>query len=170
MRSSRGNPPLVVVLQSRLTFDQAVLSATNSGWPVSEGFAPARSDEAALRVGLVACRAEASAALEAACAGQGVIALVPGDPLLAADLVEDLEAIGSVSYFPSLGAVDQLTAQQRALLADLADGLTLERAAERQHLARRTAARRLAEARQVLGVDTTLEAVQRMSGATQPFV
>jgi DNA-binding CsgD family transcriptional regulator len=54
--------------------------------------------------------------------------------------------------------------EQRQLLRLLADGLSVAEAAAFLHLSRRTAERRLAEARAVLGVATTAEAVLRASG------
>jgi DNA-binding CsgD family transcriptional regulator len=52
-----------------------------------------------------------------------------------------------------------LTAEERDLLALLADGQTLGAAARSLHLSRRTADRRLAGARAKLGVASTAEAV-----------
>jgi DNA-binding NarL/FixJ family response regulator len=53
----------------------------------------------------------------------------------------------------------ELDEQHRLLLAALADGLSVVAAAERLCISRRTAERRLSEARRVLGVSTTAEAV-----------
>jgi DNA-binding CsgD family transcriptional regulator len=53
---------------------------------------------------------------------------------------------------------------QRQLLQLLADGLSLPEAAAFLHVSRRTAERRLTEARAVLGVTTTAEAFLRASG------
>jgi len=52
-----------------------------------------------------------------------------------------------------------LDEQPRLLLAALAGGLSVAAAAERLRISRRTAERRLSEARRVLGVSTTAEAV-----------
>jgi hypothetical protein len=52
-----------------------------------------------------------------------------------------------------------LVAEQRALLDRLAAGETIAAAAAAEFLSLRTANRRIAEARQVLGVRTTREAV-----------
>jgi DNA-binding NarL/FixJ family response regulator len=57
-----------------------------------------------------------------------------------------------------------LDEEQRQLLQLLADGLSLAEAAAFLHLSRRTAERRLTEARGALGVTTTAEAVLRVSG------
>ena len=53
----------------------------------------------------------------------------------------------------------QLAPEQRALLERLADGETIAAAAAAEFLSLRTANRRIAEAREVLGVRTTREAV-----------
>jgi DNA-binding NarL/FixJ family response regulator len=55
----------------------------------------------------------------------------------------------------------RLEPQQRALLALLAEGLTLGEAAWQLGLPRRTADRRLADARRALGTDRTAEAIAR---------
>jgi DNA-binding NarL/FixJ family response regulator len=53
----------------------------------------------------------------------------------------------------------QLAPEQRALLERLANGETIAAAAQSEFLSLRTANRRIAEARDVLGVRTTREAV-----------
>jgi DNA-binding CsgD family transcriptional regulator len=55
-----------------------------------------------------------------------------------------------------------LRSDQRRLLELLAEGMTVEEAARRVFISRRTADRRLAEARIALGVRTTTEAVARL--------
>jgi DNA-binding NarL/FixJ family response regulator len=57
-----------------------------------------------------------------------------------------------------------LDEEQRRLLALLAHGLSVPEAARRLHLSRRTAERRLAEARAALGATTNAEAVLRAEG------
>jgi DNA-binding NarL/FixJ family response regulator len=56
-------------------------------------------------------------------------------------------------------AAGQLLPQQRALLERLANGETIAAAAAAEYLSLRTANRRIAHARQLLGVRTTREAV-----------
>jgi DNA-binding NarL/FixJ family response regulator len=57
-----------------------------------------------------------------------------------------------------------LDEEQQQLLSLLAEGLTVREAATRLHLSRRTAERRLAEARAALGAATNAEAVLRAQG------
>jgi len=58
--------------------------------------------------------------------------------------------------------------QHRLLLAALAGGLSVAAAAERLCISRRTAERRLSEARRVLGVRTTAEAVAGAAPVRKP--
>jgi DNA-binding CsgD family transcriptional regulator len=57
---------------------------------------------------------------------------------------------------------DPLGPEHSSVLELLAEGLTVERAARRLFISRRTADRRLAEARIALGARTTTEAVARL--------
>ena len=75
-------------------------------------------------------------------------------------LVDDLRRLGPADHRtgePDMGP--GLTVDERRLLDRLSDGKTLGEAAAELHLSRRTADRRLAAARQKLGVATTAEAV-----------
>ena len=74
--------------------------------------------------------------------------------------LEDVHKAGDVGGLDR-GPLDDLGDEHRRLLDALAGGETVTTAAERLHLSRRTANRRLAEARQVLGVDATAAAVSR---------
>jgi DNA-binding NarL/FixJ family response regulator len=58
----------------------------------------------------------------------------------------------------------ELDAEQDQLLSLLGQGLTVREAARRLHLSRRTAERRLADARAALGAATNAEAVLRAQG------
>lgn len=80
--------------------------------------------------------------------------------------VADQHAAGSPADPPSVeissrdGAVrSRLLPQQRALLDRLANGETIAAAAAAEYLSLRTANRRIAQAREVLGARTTREAV-----------
>jgi DNA-binding CsgD family transcriptional regulator len=59
--------------------------------------------------------------------------------------------------------------EQRRLLELLGRGLSVVEAARRLHLSRRTAERRLAEARSILGAATNAEAVLRARGQELPI-
>ena len=64
-----------------------------------------------------------------------------------------------------------LNAEQQRLLELLSGGLSLEEAAQDLRLSRRTAERRLAEARRILGAGTTAEAVARAQlGGPRPAI
>jgi DNA-binding NarL/FixJ family response regulator len=65
---------------------------------------------------------------------------------------------------PSRPPEPPLDEEQRQLLQLLSDGLSLAEAAASLHVSRRTAERRLAEARAALGATTTAEAVLRARG------
>lgn len=73
--------------------------------------------------------------------------------------LEDLERLGASPAGKASTTADLLDADHGELLAALATGATLTAAAADLHLSRRTAHRRIAEARQRLGVNTTVEAV-----------
>jgi DNA-binding NarL/FixJ family response regulator len=82
-------------------------------------------------------------------------------------LLDDLRRLGHVRRTPT-GATPSVSPEAAALLDLLADGSTLKEASEELFLSRRTADRRLASAREQLGVATTAEALvawaQRRTG------
>jgi hypothetical protein len=127
----------------------------------------------------------AELALLAAARGAGVIAIADVRAEVGRALLADLERIGPVSTDPDApaataatgpvsgsgaavavpgasddhGAGTPLAPEQRALLERLAKGETIAAAAQAEFLSLRTANRRIAEARQALGVRSTREAV-----------
>jgi DNA-binding NarL/FixJ family response regulator len=111
--------------------------------------------------GSVRTRADAEAALLAALRGAGIVALLPEDPTLSASFFEDLRRLGPVDVAgePDVDPLERLAPEQRRLLELLAEGLSVAAAARRLYVSRRTAVRRLASARAVLGVRSTAEAV-----------
>jgi hypothetical protein len=80
---------------------------------------------------------------------------------------EDLARTGSLVTDRS-GDASGLAPEHIALLGGLAAGLSVTAAAASANLSRRTANRRLAEARVRLGVSTTAEAVTRWGDRTRP--
>jgi DNA-binding CsgD family transcriptional regulator len=82
------------------------------------------------------------------------------DPGPARELVDDLRRIATVRLPGEPGPTPDLTAEHAALLGAIAAGCSLEEAAARASVSRRTAARRLAQARATLGVHTTVEAAR----------
>lgn len=135
-----------------------------SGWTTIDGFAlPAVPwDLTSLRlicVGSVADAEAAGPAVAAVARGAGLavsLGLTGNDRRR---FLEDLERLGATPTTSTAHPRDGLEPHHTELLDLLVTGATLTAAATRLHLSRRTAHRRLAEARQRLGVDTTAEAV-----------
>ena len=156
---------------------QAVLRRlARDGWQVRDGFAlpDRRWDVTGAHLvlhGRVADREAAEQALHAAVRGAGIVAVVDERSEVGRLLVGDLRRIGPVRRraedgppptpagedVPSELAV--LAEEQRALLERLANGETIAAAAAAEFLSLRTANRRIAQARETLGVRTTREAV-----------
>jgi DNA-binding NarL/FixJ family response regulator len=147
-----------------------------AGWSTREGFAltEAQWDVADARLALFGRITDADTAelaLMAAARGAGIVAITDAAGDIGRALLADLGRIGPVSTDPDaeLGtdpAEDgggpggpQLAPEQRALLERLANGETIAAAAAAEFLSLRTANRRIAEAREVLGVRSTREAV-----------
>jgi hypothetical protein len=145
-----------------------------AGWTTREGFAltDQQWDVTAARVALfgrVGDADTAELALLAAARGAGIVAIADTGTDIGRALLADLGRIGPVSTDPDVElAIDpdggdelspQLAPEQRALLERLASGETIAAAAAAEFLSLRTANRRIAEAREVLGVRTTREAV-----------
>jgi DNA-binding NarL/FixJ family response regulator len=137
------------------------------GWQVHEGFTlPDQpwevSRQRTVLIGLVDDTTSAADAVLAAARGAGVVATVTAGSEVAAVLLADLQRIGPVSRTadaePEASAIP-LTAEQRALLERLAAGYSIAAAAEAEFLSLRTANRRIAQARALLGVRTTRQAV-----------
>jgi hypothetical protein len=147
---------------------------TRAGWTTREGFAlPETSwDVSGARLvlfGRVADADTAELAVLAAARGAGVVAIADAGSDVGRALLADLARVGPVSTDPDApiageagepaGGGPQLAPEQRALLERLAGGETIAAAAAAEFLSLRTANRRIAEAREVLGVRTTREAV-----------
>lgn len=145
-----------------------------AGWTTREGFALPESawDVSNARLvlfGRVPDADTAELALLAAARGAGVVAIADAGTDVGRALLADLTRIGPVSTDPdapfagepgeSSGSGPQLQPEQRALLERLANGETIAAAAAAEFLSLRTANRRIAEARDLLGVRTTREAV-----------
>jgi hypothetical protein len=145
-----------------------------AGWTTREGFALPETtwDVSTSRLvlfGRVADPDTAELAVLAAARGAGVVAIADAAADVGRALLADLARIGPVSTDPDApvageqtdagGSGPQLAPEQRALLERLAGGETIAAAAAAEFLSLRTANRRIAEAREVLGVRTTREAV-----------
>jgi len=160
-----------------------------SGWHPRPGFTfPPPSTTAGARIvlyGRIPTQSAASAAASAAARGVGIVAIADAGAAPGRSLVAALEVLGPVlrnadapiDLAPSPivapatigennsnsggggGVLAALLPEQRALLGRLANGETIATAAAAEYLSLRTANRRIAQARQSLGVRTTREAV-----------
>jgi DNA-binding NarL/FixJ family response regulator len=132
-----------------------------AGW---EGAGPQTAS-----LGLVTDASSATQALVAALAGADLLIEAWADGSLVDRLCDDLRRLGRVVHRTGEPgderAIDGLDDDVIALLSLLAQGVSLGDAAARLHLSRRTADRRLADARKVLGVRGTVEAVAALRGS-----
>lgn len=99
----------------------------------------------------------AADAVLAAVSGQGVLVETRAARRVVDRLCDDLRRLGHLDHRVGSGPV--LSQDQHALLTLLAGGASLGGAARELHLSRRTADRRLARARDVLGAGSTPEAL-----------
>lgn len=159
-------PPLVVVEAPDEVFAQVIAELTAAGWRVVEGFSatfvrPA-AKEGSIRAGVVDSADDAIGALLAALSGAGLVIKARAPREIVDRLIDDLRRLGPVDHRvgPAAPTVT-LGVEAQSLLALLAEGHSLGEAAEMLGLARRTADRRIAEARHELGVERTTEAIAR---------
>jgi DNA-binding CsgD family transcriptional regulator len=114
--------------------------------------------------GVVADAADAASAVLAAVAGAGVVVDGRGSREILDRLCDDLRRLGPLDHRTAdEPRAPRLTREQAELVALLAAGHTLGESARRLNLSRRTADRRLAETRALLGVETTAEAVVQLT-------
>lgn len=149
--------PLVVVEASERALASALRELEREGARIVHGW---RNDPAVVCTGAVRDAADAAEALLAAVAGAGLVVHAQADRDVIDRLVDDLRRFGPVDHRtdePEWQA--ELNADERRLLDRLTEGKTLGQAAAELHVSRRTADRRLASAREKLGVATTAEAV-----------
>jgi hypothetical protein len=172
MTGDPGVPRFVVDGSAEAT--SVLRRLARAGWSTREGFALPEStwdvtDARLVLFGRVGDADNAELAVFAAARGAGVVAIADVATDVGRALLADLTRIGPVSTDPDApleGEADeasssgpQLLPEQRALLERLANGETIAAAAAAEFLSLRTANRRIAEAREVLGVRTTREAV-----------
>lgn len=159
MFSDGGAPPPLVVVDTRRALREAVGGARADGRSVVEGWASGAAG--VVHAGVVEDARDATAALVAAVAGRGVVALVrPGSPVTDA-FIDDLRRVGPVEIRLADGRPDDLTADEQRLVALLAEGYSLAEAARRLFVSPRTAARLASSLRAKLGAASTAEAVVR---------
>jgi hypothetical protein len=167
-----GKEPPRYVLPSTADATAVLRRLTRAGWQAREGFALAEPgwDMTAAKLvlyGRVPDLETVRLAVLAAARGAGVVAIADAAGDVGRALLGDLGRIGPVHRDPDPppedGAgpdgVGQLVPEQRALLERLANGETIAAAAAAEFLSLRTANRRIAQARDALGVRTTREAV-----------
>jgi hypothetical protein len=147
----------------------ALRRLARAGWHTREGFAitdPAWdvADQKLVLYGRVGDLDTAELAVHAAARGAGLVAITDAGSDVGQALLADLSRLGPVTRDPEaeLAAEPEdkvLLPEQRALLERLANGETIAAAAAAEFLSLRTANRRIAQAREALGVRTTREAV-----------
>jgi len=164
-------PRYVVVNAGEATV--ALRKLARAGWRTREGFALADpawdvTDQRLVLYGRVGDRDTAELAVHAAARGAGVVAITDPVGEVGRALVADLTRLGPVTRDPEAEVAGEqetepsantLLPEQRALLERLANGETIAAAAAAEFLSLRTANRRIAQAREALGVRTTREAV-----------
>jgi DNA-binding NarL/FixJ family response regulator len=151
----------VLALASPVHVADALAAARDAGLRVVDGWAGAEGDVCA---GSVTQPEDAARALLAAVAGASLVVSLDAGDELTDRLCDDLRRLGPVEVFsPDTPRRRRLTNEQGNLLRLLSDGLTLGAAAAELGLSRRTADRRLAAARQALGVESTAEAIVAFS-------
>ncbi len=112
--------------------------------------------------GTIASDGDARLVLLAALDGAGLIVLADAQTGIVDGLIDDLRRLGPVDHLTAdIPAPPSLDGDERALLALLAEGLTLGAAASALGMPRRTADRRLASARASLGAVRTADALVR---------
>ncbi|MBI1758067.1 MAG: LuxR family transcriptional regulator [Actinobacteria bacterium] len=138
----------------------AVAELRRAGWRPRPGFAlPDQPwDVSAERVALVGdltCEEDARAAARAAMRGAALVVRLDHTAAWVGRFLAELRRLGANPEF----TVSLLSTQHRALLDLLAEGASIARAAGQLYISLRTANRRVAEARAVLGTRSTREAV-----------
>lgn len=157
-------PPPYLVLGAGEDLEAAAAELGRQGWRLNRGLAPPEEpwDLGPARLVAVAPLPDlpaAQAALLCAVRGAGlVVGLDPAAPW-AAGFRADLRSLAPAPAAPAPVPAGDLSPDQRDLLDLLAAGNSIAQAARLRFLSLRTANRRVAEARDALGVATTREAV-----------
>jgi DNA-binding CsgD family transcriptional regulator len=166
--------PRLIVASSSAALEACVERLERSGAVIRRGWEPGPAPHPAdlFCVGRVETTRDANAALLAALGGAGIVAVLRDDAALSASFFEDLRRVGQVQMIddPPQTQLGQLDEEQRRLLNLLSEGISVTAASRRLFLSRRTADRRLAAARAVLGVRSNAEAVIRACSATDRTV
>ena len=158
------DPPIIVLEGPPGCSRDDVEVLRRRGLQIVDGFRPPLRIVGAVCVGIVDGAEAAARALLAALAGAGIVVEAQADRQTTDRLVDDLRRRGPVDHRVVTVTTDpglEISVEARAILSLLAMGLSLGEAAHMLGLARRTADRRLAEARRTLGVSRTTEAIAR---------
>jgi DNA-binding NarL/FixJ family response regulator len=155
---------VVVVEGDAEAFAGAVAEVRSAGWRVIDGFSTTRPvARSTVGTGPVLGADEAAAALLLVLEGGGIVALANGPRDMVDRLVGDLRHLGPVDHrrSPADRRPDPPDDDAVAILRLLAEGRTLGDAAHSLGLSRRTADRRLADARRALDAERTVEAIAK---------
>ena len=150
----------VVERASKATLDRmAQAMAARLGTQVATTQWPVAGEEV-VRLVRVATARDAAKTVLAALHGANLVIDAAAEREVVDRMCEDLRRLGALQHtIDEPAPVAALTDDEQALLAHLAVGQTLGRAARALNLSRRTADRRLAGAKAALGVTTTSQAL-----------
>ena len=152
--------PRVIVEGPDAAYRHAIREIAAEGWLTEPGLGPPYRPGRIVRTGVIRTLADAESALLAALAGQAIVAQVAVDRNMIDKLIDDLRRLGHVDHRLGSGAgMPEIEPEARALLGLLAEGHSLGEAAAILGLSRRTADRRLATGRRLLGTKRTTEAI-----------
>lgn len=112
-----------------------------------------------LRAGVVNDPVSAQQAMRALTRGVGLVIVLELEGDRAARFRDDLGKVANV--VGSSGSVNGLSSEHETLLDALVSGRSVSQAAQDAYLSRRSAYRRITEAREALGVDTTAALIVR---------
>lgn len=158
-------PPLLVVEGPRALVRARIAAALDEAgahdWRIVRGWAAPLRRDRVVCTGWVTTSDDARRALLAAVAGSGLVVGCTADRDTVDRFLDDLRRLGPVEHVDAAPAAPSgpLTDAERALLGLLAEGLTTRQAAAEVGISERTADRRLAVARQRLGVGSTAAAI-----------
>lgn len=160
-----GVRPVAVVVDDQRSASAAATLARLEGWDVcpdpSTIDARPRSRPSTRRIAVVADEPP-GLALELALDGTDLIVVSADLPARFHDALSRLAEIVDARHV----ATYRLSVDQLELLDHLAQGASVDEAAAAKHLSARTAHRRLAEARTILGAETTMAALVAVRAAT----
>jgi hypothetical protein len=151
--------PLIVV-EDQTGYRAVADEVAGAGWTMIPVGSPAQPGTLVAMV--VADPAGAQAAVLEAMRGVGVLVRADGQRAVIDDLVEDLAHIGQVLRVDGGNAI-RLEPDTWRLLHSIAAGTTVSVAARSLHLSIRTANRRIADAKEVMGVQTRAQLLRSLT-------